>query len=316
MIRENWKELLLPGLRKIWHTRMRSRAEMFKRTEIFPVEGSTKAEETTLGVGELGTDGWNEFGRNRRVGYDEFEKGFKQTLAHRTYAKGMIVERELMEDNQYGEAGIPKQTEKKVAKLADSAAIHREVSAANVFNNAFTDTGVDDEGHAIAGSDAVGLCSAAHPLSPTNAATQSNEGSLAMTAENIKATALAMRKWTDDRSKRILVKPTMLLVPPELEDQANILVGSQLDPDSAENAINTLKGRYKVVAWDYLTDSNAWFMLDEVLRDQHLVWYDRVLPEFDHEADFDSGGDAKYRGYYRFSRGWDSWQWVYGNNPG
>jgi hypothetical protein len=314
MVKENWAELLLPGLRKIWHTRMRSREKLSKRTEIYPVDTSTKAAETTQGIGELGTDGWNEFERNRRVGYDGFEKGFKQTLAHRTYAKGLIVQRELMEDNQYAEAGIPKEVKQNVEKLAGSAALHREKSAAALFNNAFTDAGVDNEGHPVAGPDGVGLCSTAHPLSPVDAATQSNEGVLALTNENVKATRLLMRRFTDDQGELVSIEPGTLLVPPELEEKALILVNTERDPDSAENAVNTNKNRFKVVVWDYLTDPEAWWMLDDLLKEEHLVWYDRVLPEFTSESDFDTT-DAKYKGYMRFSRGFDAWQWIYGNKP-
>lgn len=314
MIKENWATLLLPGLRKIWHTRMRDREELFKRTSIFPIDSSQKAAESTQGIGELGPDGWNEFQKTGRVGYDAFDRGFKTDLVHRRFAKGMIVERELMDDNLYAAAGIPKSVKQEVGKLADSAALHREKSAVNVFRNAFTDSGVDDEGHPIAGSDAVGLCSEAHPLSPENAATQSNEGTLALSKDNIKETNLLMRRFTDDRGELVVIKPGTLLVPPELGDAARIIVGTDKDPDSAENAINTLKGRYKVVEWDYLTDANAWFMMDDILKEEHLVWYDRILPEFDSEGDFDTI-QAKYRGYYRFSRGWDAWQWVFGHNP-
>lgn len=314
MIRDNWPTLLLPGLRRIFHTRMRDTEELFKRTSIFPIEDSTKATESTQGIGEMGADGWNNFQKTRRITYDDFDPGFKATLEHRTFAKGMVVERELMDDNQYGAAGIPRQVKQRVEKLSRSAALHREHSAANVFRNAFTDVGIDDEGHPIAGYDGVGLCSTAHPLSPTSADVQSNEGTLDMTKENIAATKLLMRRFTDDKGELVVIKPGTLLVPPELGERAVIINGTINDPDSAENAINPQKGRWNIIEWDYLTDANAWFMLDDGLKSEHLVWYDRVAPEFDSEGDFDTV-QAKYRGYYRFSRGWDAWQWIFGHNP-
>jgi len=315
MIRENWPTLLLPGLRKTFHERLRDRSELFKREEVFgPGQGSRKAQESHQGIGEMGSDGFNQFQRNRRVPYDDFDPGFKTDLVHRSFAKGMIVERELMEDNQYPDAGIPREVTEEVEKLGNAAAIHREKSAANLFRNAFTDSGVDDEGHPIAGADGVGLCSEAHPLSPSNASTQSNEGTLSFGRDNVKTTALAMREFTDDRGELVSIKPDLLLVPPELGDAARILVGTTNEPGSDHNDINTLKGRYTVVEWDYLTDSNAWFMIDSGLKGDHLVWYDRVLPEFDTEGDFDAI-QAKYRAFYRFSRGYDAWQWIFGQNP-
>jgi hypothetical protein len=314
MIPENWPTLLAPGLRKIFHTRLRARDELFKRTQIFPIDTSQRAYEDYQGIGELGSEGWNEFERTGRVPYGGFEPGWKTRLEHREFAKGLVVQRKLLDDTMYPQSGIPTSINQRVEKLADSAAVHREKSAAAVFNYAFTDSGNDPEGYPVAGADGVGLVSTAHPASPTNPATQSNEFTLALNATNLKTVALAMRKFTDDKGELTAIHPDTLLVPPELEDDALVMINTAQVPGSGNNDVNTLRGRYKVVAWDYLTDSNAWFLLDSVLKSQHLVWLDRVLPEFQSTEDFDTL-QAKYRGYYRFSRGFDAWQWIAGSNP-
>lgn len=314
MISENWANLLTPGLRKIFHTRMRSREDLFKRTAVFPVDTSQRAFEDYQGVGEIGTAGFNEFAKTGRVPYDEFELGWKTRLEHRRFAQGIVIERELMDDNLYPGAGIPKSITGRVEKLADAAAVHREKSAAAIFINAFTDSGVDAEGFAIAGADSVGLCSTAHKHTPSNASTQSNEGTLALSSANVTATALAMREFTDDRGELVSIKPDTILVPPELEETALQIVGTDREVGSANNTVNINKGRYNVVAWDYLTDANAWFLIDSVLKSQHLVWLDRIAPEFAMTEDFDTI-QGKWRGYYRFSRGFDAWQWIMGQNP-
>ncbi len=314
MISENWGNLLVPGLRKVFHTRLRARDELFKRTQVFPVDTSQRAFEDLQGIGELGTQGWNEFEKTGRVTYDEFEPTWKTRLEHREFAQGLVIRRKLMDDNQYAAAGIPRAITGRVEKLADSAAVHREKSAAALFTNAFTDSGQDSEGFDVAGADGVGLCSTAHPASASNTATQSNEGTLALSAANLTTTALLMREFTDDRGELISVRPDTLLVPPELEELALQIVGSDRVLGNANNDININKGRYNVVSWDYLTDSNAWFVIDSVLKSEHLVWLDRTAPEFLGEGDFDTL-QAKFRGYQRFSRGWDHWGWVYGQNP-
>lgn len=315
MLPGNWPTLLTPGLRKIWHERLRSREGMFRRTDIFPIDTSSRAFEEYQGVGELGTDGWAEFEKTRRVPYAGFDPNYLTRLTHRTFSKGLLVERELLEDNQYPDAEIPKSIKQKVEKLADSADVFREKSGADVFNNAFTDSGLDSAGYSVAGADGVGLVSTAHPLSPSNVgSTQSNEFTLALTADNVRKVDLAMQAWTDDRGELVSIQPDTLLVPPALEDQANVIVGTDRDPDSANNAINPARNKYKVEVWKYLTDPNAWFLVDSVLKSEHLVWLDRVAPEWQSTEDFDTI-QAKYRGYMRFSRGWDAWQWIAGSNP-
>jgi len=313
MISDNWPALIAPGLRKVFHLRLREREDMFKRTVIFPIDTSTKAYEDYQGVGELGTQGWNEFEKTGRTTYDGFDPGWKTRLEHREFTMGIAIQRKLMEDNLYPTAGIPREATGKVEKLADSAAVHREKSAASLFNNAFTDTGKDSEGFSIGGADGVGLCSEAHPDSPTHSTTQSNKFALALTGSNMSVIRLAMRKFKDDRGELVSIKPDLLLVPPELEETAEIEVTTDRDPNSANNAVNPNKGRFTVVAWDYLTDTNAWFMIDSMLKSQHLAWLDRVSPEFQSRRDFDTY-QAQFTGYHRFSRGFDDWRWVAGSN--
>jgi phage major head subunit gpT-like protein len=88
----------------------------------------------------------------------------------------------------------------------------------------------------VAGADGVGLCSTAHPYGPNNtSSTQANEGTLALTSDNLVATKNAMRSFTDDKGELIAVHPDLLLVPPELEETAIKIVSGDLDPDSANN---------------------------------------------------------------------------------
>lgn len=313
LISENWPTLLAPGLRKVFHTRMRAREELFKRTQIFPIDTSSRAYEDYQAIGEVSPAIFNEYAKAGRVTRDTMEPGWKTRLEHRRYSGAITIERELMDDNLYPGAGIPKTVTGRVEKLADAAAIHREKSAAALFNNAFTDSGVDSEGFDIAGADGVGLGSTAHKQTPTNTATQTNEGTSALSAASLKSTRLAMREFTDDRGELISVHPDTLLVPPELEDTAIILTRTDRDPESAENAINVNAGRFNVISWDYLTDATAWFMIDSFLKSQHLVWLDRVLPEFSNQKDWDTE-QCDFKAYYRFSRGYDAWQWVYAQN--
>lgn len=315
MVSENWASLLTPGLRMVFHAELRRREELFKRTQIFPTDTSQRAYEDYQGIGGLSAVGWNEFEKTGRVSYDAPDIGYKTRLEHREFAKGIAVKRKLMDDNLYPGAPIPKSITQRVEDLARSLSLFREKAAADVFNNGFTDTGVDAAGFPLAGADAVGLFSTAHPLSPSNlASTQSNEGTLALTSDNVIATKNRMREFTDDQGELFAAHPDTILVPPELEETAIKIVSGDLDPNSAENAINVNKGRYNIVVWDYLTDANAWFMIDSGLKSQHLIWLDRIPADFMAEMNKDTM-IGEWIAYTRFSRGWDSPLWAYGNNP-
>jgi len=70
-----------------------------------------------------------------------------------------------------------------------------------------------------------------------------------------------------------------------------------------------------MVVWDYLTDANAWFVLDSRLAKIHCIWADRVPLEFAWDPSGNYTLVARYRGYMRYSYGWSDWQWVMGQNP-
>jgi phage major head subunit gpT-like protein len=119
--------------------------------------------------------------------------------------------------------------------------------------------------------------------------------------------------FVDDRGDVLNLMPDALLVPPELEDDALTIVRSTLDPASANNAINPQSGRFSVATWHYLTDADAWFMLDTARMKRDLIWYERIPVEFAREEDFDTL-QAKFRAYMRYSRGFRDYRWVYGQN--
>lgn len=307
-VASNWAELLTPQTTEAFYVGFTDggrRASMV--SDFYRVENSQRAFEEHIGVGQFSTAGWN-FEDTGRVEYDDRNKGYLKRFTHVEFAKGFMVQRKLIDDNMtsviFDDAN----------ELGDSSFRFREKAAAQTFNGAFTDSGIDDWGMPIAGPDGVGLCSLAHPYSPVDSTTQANEGTLSLTKDNVRATRQAMMAFKDDRGDKLNVMPDQLLVPPELEDDALVIVRSTLDPASANNAINPQSGRFTVATWHYLTDSNAWFMLDSGRRGRDLIWYERIPVEFGREEDFDTFV-AKFRAYMRFSRGFRDYRFIYGQNP-
>lgn len=307
MIAANWAELLTPQTTDAFFAGFTDSGRRSSMIEaIYRVENSERAFEEHIGVGQFSSEGWN-FENTGRVQYDDRNKGFLKRFTHVEFAKGFVVQRRLIDDN------MTSIVFDNANDLGDAAFRKREKSAAALFNNAFTDSGVDSEGFAIAGPDGVGLCSTAHKYNSIDSTTQSNEGTLFLTKDNVRTTRQYMMAMKDDRGDKLNLMPDGLLVPPELEDDALVIVKSTLDPVSANNAINPQAGRFSVATWHYLTDSTAWFMLDSGRQKRDLIWYERIPVEFDREPDFDTF-QTKFRAYMRFSRGFRDWRWIYGQN--
>lgn len=262
---------------------------------LFNVQSSSSATEKSFGVGTLSSDGWD-FETSGHVLYDDVHKGWEKTYTHEEFAKGVVVERKLIDDNQtriaFGRASA----------LGDSLFRKREKTAANVFNNAFTDTGPDSQS----------LCDTDHPYSAEDTTTYSNEGSTALSKSSVSSTRQLMNAFVDDQGDLMDVMADTILVPPELEDTAIEITKSVLDPTSANNAVNPQAGRFRTIVWHYLTDANNWFMIESARMRQFLNWFDRVPVEFAAEEDFDTL-QRRYRAYARWSLGYDDARWIYGH---
>jgi len=292
MIQENFGALLEPKLRQIFFEQYNRVPSMIDR--LFNVQTSAKATETDYGIGSFGA--WKEF--TGSVDYDQMNPLWEVTYTHTEFAKGFKVERRLIDDNQYriafGEA----------RNLAESAYRKREQDAADVFNNAFSSS--------YTGYDSTALCGS-HPYSPTNASTQSNAGSTALSRTELITARRIMREYKDDRGNPIAVVPDTLLIPIELEDTAYRIIQSAGVSGTADNDENFLRGRFQIVSWELLTDSNNWFLIDSRMMKQFLLWFDRVPLEFGQDAEFDTML-AKFRAYMRYSKGWSDWRFIYGES--
>jgi hypothetical protein len=302
----HWSELLTPQLTEAFYIGFSDNARRASLIEsVFGTRTSQRAFEEHLGVGQFGSTGWD-FSTTGRVEYDQRNKGYLKRFTHVEFAKGFVVQRSLVDDNLTDIAFDD------ARELGDSAFRKREKGAASVLNNAFVSSGTNDDGLAIAGPDAVALCSASHPHSQDDGVTQSNTAALALTAANIGLLRIKHQGIKDDRGDIMDVMPSELIVPPELEDAALPITGSVLDPASANNATNPQRGRFSMICWHYLTNAKNWFLSDGARRSRSLLWYNRVPLEFAKEEDFDTL-QAKFRAYMRYSYGWRDWAWIYGS---
>lgn len=296
-ISEQWVELLEPGLRAIFEEQTEALAADSRIPLLFNVQGSNKSQEHDLMSGGFGD--WNEY--KGTIEYHDNEQGFKTTYTHTEYVDGFKVERKLVDDDLYNQINA------RPMGLALSAMRTREKHAASVFNNAFSSS--------YAGGDGVALCSASHPYSPSNATTQSNTGTSALSYDNVITTRRLMREYKDDVGELIPMNPDTLLVPPELEDTAFKIMNANGEPDSADRNPNFVSSRIRrVITWDYLTDANNWFLMDSRWARIYLNWFDRTPLEFASDPTGDFRLEARYRGYMRYSYGWSNWKWVYGHN--
>lgn len=290
---ENFGYLLDPGLRKIFIDEYNLPDTQMDK--FYGVEKSGKAVEYDYGIGGIGD--LQEF--TGTIPYTDFEGQYRISYTAKEWVLGMKIERKLVDDDLYNVInGRPQQ-------LAVAVKRTREKHGASVFNNAFNTS-------VFTGGDSQALCASAHTWEGTTS-TQSNTGTTALSKTSLATARLAMRDYLDDTDNLITAMGDTLLVPPELEQTAWELVSSDKEVATADNTANFWKGRYKVVVWDYLSDTNNWFLIDSKYSKMLLKWFDRIPTEFNKDKDFDTY-ISKWSTYTRYSYGFSGWTWVYGAN--
>lgn len=291
--RSNFADLLTPGFRKIYDDAFKE--EPMKMDSILHIETSSKDTErdsglTGFGLAQLTAEG-------APINYDDPISMYDKTYSHVKYTLGFKVTREAVEDDLY------RVFSKKPAQLGRAMRRTAETQAAANFNNAFSTS--------FLGGDGKPLASTSHPRADAGTA-QSNASSTGLTLSetNLETLRVQSRKQLDDRGQIISVTPDVLLVPIELEKTAHLIVDSTMRQGTADNDMNFYKGSLQIVAWEYLTSTTAWFLLD---KSQHqLNWFWRERPTFKSDELFDTEY-AVYKSTMRLSTGFSDWRGVVGS---
>jgi hypothetical protein len=237
------------------------------------------------------------------VGYTGQSQGYDTTATHVEFASGVQVERKLYDDDQYHIM------DQKPKALASAAMRTREKHGARILNNAFS---VDN--YFYVNTEGVAICSDSHTTtSGASVATGfDNKITASLTATAVAAARIQMADFRGDQAERISAIPDELWYPIGLYEQAYEIINAAGKVDTANNNPNVHKGKYTGYEWNYLTDTNNWFMCDSRMRKNMLHWVDRVSLEFAMVEDFDSL-IAKWRGYMRYTQAHHDWRFIIGS---
>lgn len=286
----NFQALLEPKFRKIFFDTYEEKPEQFSK--VYNVKSSKKAKEYDRHV--AGTGLWDEKQPGGTINEEDMALGKEVTYVHTAYAKMIQVEREFADDELYGVV------EKLPKTLARGGRATVEQVAASILNNGFT----------VNGYDGVPLISDSHPL--IKGGTNSNLMTGAVLSAESLALGITQYKSTlkTEEGLKVQASPDKLVISPDNEFNAAVILQSANKPGSDYNDVNVVKGKLTPVVLDYLTSSTAWFLIDNSLNELNFFW--RVKPEFKGAENFDNMV-AKYRGYLRFSCGYSDWRGILGN---
>ncbi len=291
---------LLPGLNALFGMEYKRYGEQHK--EIYESETSERSfEEETKLSGFSAAPVKNE---GSAIAYDNAQEAWTTRYNHETIALGFSITEEAIEDNLYDSL-----SSRYTKSLARAMAYTKQVKAAAVLNNGFTNSAV------YYGGDGVPLFATNHPLisGGTNSNTPSTQADLNETS--LEAAVIQIAAWTDERGLLIAAKPVKLIIPPALQFVAKRLLDTELRVSTADNDINAIKqmgvipGGFTVN--NYLTDTTAWFLTTDVPNGlKHFVRSPLVNSM---DGDFDTG-NVRYKARERYSFGWSDPLGMFGSS--
>lgn len=221
---------------------------------------------------------------------------------HVAYGAGFIVTIEERDDNLYEKRGLSR-----TERLARSFRLTKETVLANIYNRGQT--------AGYVGGDGVVLSSTAHPTLVGN---QSNR--LATAADFSEASledlCIQIMGAVDSTGLIIKLQPKSLHIPRQLVFEAERVLKSMLQNDTANNAVNALRSTGMIPSVKvnhFFTDDDAFFIRTDA--PDGMKMFQRILASFAQDGDFDTS-NIKYKGYERYSGGWSDFRGLYTNGFG
>ncbi len=227
------------------------------------------------------------------IAYDEIVQGPTKRWTHKTYALGVRITEELIDDSLY--PNLPTEMEAFNRELGTSARETITLLVFDIFNNGTATT-------THTAGDGLAIFSASHTR--LRGSTWSN---LLSPAADLSATSLqssldSFENTRDDTGKLQMIKASQILVNPSNAWKGKELLNSAYDPESPNNAINAIKERnLQLISTAYYSDTDAFTLLAKPpISTGGLIAFMRRPVTFAQDGDFNTG-DALFKASFRFS---------------
>jgi hypothetical protein len=269
--------------------------------DLFDIESSLQAWEEDAQMKGFGVMPQKEQGKSTT--YVGQTQGYVSRYTHISYGLGFIVTFEEQLNNLY-----PKLAKSRAKALGFSKRQTKEIVSTNVYNRAHTAT--------YTGGDGSILCVTSHPSA------NGSQANCLATAADISEVCLEdiwllIAAATDDAGLQIGLQAQSLHVHRNDWFEANRILKSTLQAETANNAVNALRMTNAfpqgIKMNHYFDDSDSVFVRTNC--PDAMKMYMRYEYDLKKDNDFDTDND-KNKTYSYFSVGWSDWRGVYSNGGG
>lgn len=291
----NFAELIWPGIAALFGHDYLDYPTLY--TRVFTIKNATKRFEKVQGVTRLPIASVKPEGKS--VDFADPQQGFQKEFVMVTYGLGVVITREMYEDELYNYIqGVP-------GMIARSLREAEEVTSFQIINRAFNAN--------FTGPDGVELISTAH-VRPTGG-TFSNQitTNADLTQTSIETLLQEIMQAQDDQGLRIRLRPKCLLVHPSNNFRARKIIESSYVTGSADNDVNPIPGIFDdLVVSPFLDDTDAFFVITDA--NNGLCFFRRRKTRLERDNEF-STQNLLVMGTGRWDVDWADARGIFGS-PG
>ncbi|MCU0252896.1 MAG: hypothetical protein MUE61_22125 [Vicinamibacterales bacterium] len=271
-------------------------------TKVFNVKSSDKKFERVMGVQGMGDI--PEKAEGAAYTSDVIKAGWTKDFTHVEYGMMFEVTQTALEDDQYD------QLSQHARWLMFSGRVTEEKKAHAVFNNGFSSE---------LAPDGAALFSSSHTLKSGASARNTLATAADLSVTSLQQALIDLQTETKVEGGQLVApaQDLVLFIPPALEFTADRILNSTLLPGSADNDRNPIKARrnWTIVVSPYLTDEDAWFLLDANKKSHGITSYTRVPMSMEPAMTDARTRNRMYPIRWRRSFGASFWQGAFGS-PG
>ena len=278
---------------------------------VYSMDTSTSFAEKYTSETSLGD--FEDVGENGAYPKASMQEGFAKVIEPTTWKSSFEVTQELVEDGKFGKM------KSRASIFTTSYNRTREkFGAALLAGGVGASVTIGGKSYATTSADGVSLFSMAHPSRTRGAKlAQANCFTGAFSVEMLDKVQEAMQGFMDDDGNLLNVTPNTIVIPNvgSLKRAVLAAVGSDLDPDTNNNAMNFQAGLWNVCVWNYLPKTIGgkpfFFMMDTDFKEDYecMPWVDRV--KLTVRSEIDPNTDANvFLGRARFGAGFNNWRCI------
>lgn len=242
---------------------------------------------------------WSETEEGSDLHLDDFGQGVRTRYEPKKFSKKLVIPEELEEDGQYAEAYNA------TRMLRNTCTKTEDYDAVGLLNNAFDTNFVFGDGQV--------MCGTSHPI--RGGGTISNTFATALSPSNTAVATMLIQceKMPGTNGFRYGVMLKKIVCPTDLKFRFREVLKSSQKDDTANNAVNALKGdlQSEPVSVPYMSSTTNWFGKTDAMQGGRFVW--RRRPRFRRTNDINNETKI-FTGSARWIVGFSNFRWTVGVN--